>query len=164
MGSPAPWQAEGEEGAATAEDEKRELNDEELARRCGVLIDSITRTVFNYIRRGLFERDKLTVSTLLTLKIMVNDGHLSQEEVDFLVMGKQVADPGNMGPLHEWMPESLWPRVKALEGLKRFANLGDNMQSDSDEWLKWFDNEQPEVRGPRQLAARGLRGWSCDRA
>jgi len=136
-----------EEGAPPnpEEDEKREMTDEELARRCIILIDSITKTVFNYIRRGVFERDKLTVSTLLTLKIMVNDGHLSQEEVDYLVMGKSVMDPGNMGPLHEWMPESIWPRVKALEGLKRFQNLGDNMQSDSDEWLKWFDDENAET-------------------
>lgn len=53
-------------------------------------------------------------------------------------MGKMVADPGNMGPLQEWMPPSLWPKVKALDqGLKRFTNLGDNMQSDTDEWLKW---------------------------
>jgi dynein heavy chain len=74
---------EGAEGEVKAveEEEKRELNDEELAKRCNVLIDSITKTVFNYVRRGVFERDKLTVSTLLVLKIMVNDGHLSQEEV-----------------------------------------------------------------------------------
>jgi dynein heavy chain, axonemal len=52
-----------------------------LCHRCVVLIDSITKTVWNYIRRGLFERDKLTVATLLTLKLMVNDGLLSQEEV-----------------------------------------------------------------------------------
>lgn len=121
------------------------MTDEELGLRCKILINSITETVFNYIRRGLFERDKLTVSTLLTLKLMVNDGLLSQEEQDYLVMGKTVLDPGNMGPLHEWMPVALWPRLKALEQLKRFSNLGDNMQSESDEWLKWFDNEQPET-------------------
>lgn len=45
-------------------------------------------TVFNYVRRGLFERDKLTVATMLTLKILVNDGLLAQEDVDYLVMSK----------------------------------------------------------------------------
>lgn len=58
--------------------------------------------------------------------------------------GNQSLDPGNMGPLQEWLPSAIWPRVKALEGMKRFAGLGDNMQSDSDEWLKWFDSEMPE--------------------
>lgn len=56
--------------------------------RCTVLVDAVTTTVFNYVRRGLFERDKLTVATMLTLKIMINDGLLTQEEVDYLVMAK----------------------------------------------------------------------------
>eukprot|EP00611_Tribonema_gayanum_P006577 TRINITY_DN1584_c0_g1_i3.p1 TRINITY_DN1584_c0_g1~~TRINITY_DN1584_c0_g1_i3.p1 ORF type:complete len:771 (+),score=253.87 TRINITY_DN1584_c0_g1_i3:390-2702(+) len=81
---------------------------------------------------------------MLTLQIATNDGWLSAEEVDYLVTSKQSLDPGNMGPLGEWMPESIWPKIKALESLKRFQNLGDGMQSDSDEWLAWFDNEKAE--------------------
>lgn len=102
-------------------------------------------TVFNYIRRGLFEVDKLTVASLLTLKILVNDGKMESSEVDFLVQGKVSADPGNMGPLHEWLPESIWPRIKALEKMPRFKGLGDNMQSDSDDWCAWFDIEKAEA-------------------
>lgn len=59
-----------------------------LLRRCVILVEAVTTTVFNYVRRGLFERDKLTVATMLTLKILVNDGILAQEEVDYLVMSK----------------------------------------------------------------------------
>lgn len=59
-----------------------------LSFRCGVLVNAVTETVFNYVRRGLFERDKLTVATMLTLKILVNDNLLAQEEVDYLVMSK----------------------------------------------------------------------------
>ena len=123
----------------------REATDAELAARCVVVIDSITRTVFNYIRRGVFEMDKLTVGTILTMRLAVNDGKLSSEEVEYLIEGKMSPDPGNMGPLSEWLSSSIWPRIKALEGLKRFAGLGDSMQSDSDEWQKWFDSEMPEV-------------------
>lgn len=125
--------------------EGAEISDAELAARCVVLIDSITRTVFNYIRRGVFETDKLTVATILTLRLCVNDGKLPSEDVEYLVEGKVSPDPGNMGPLHEWLPPAIWPRVKSLEGLKRFGGLGDTMQSDSDEWQKWFDSEMPEV-------------------
>jgi dynein heavy chain len=138
-GEEPPEEEEEEEGAGAPE-----LTDEELAERCIVLIDSITLTVFNYLRRGLFEVDKLTVATLLTLKIGVNDGLLNPEEIEYLTLGKQASDPGNMGPLHEWLPETLWPKLKALEGLKRFSGLGDNMQSDTDEWAAWFENEKSE--------------------
>jgi dynein heavy chain len=107
-----------------------------LATRCKLLIDSITRTVFNYIRRGLFETDKVTVAALLTLRIACNDGKLTEEEASYLIDSKQSPDPGNMGPLGEWLPSKLWPKVKALEGLKRFVGLGDNMQADSDYWQR----------------------------
>ena len=54
-------------------------------------------------------------------------------------------DAGNLGPLQEWLPPSIWPKIKALEGLKSFNGIGDLMQSDSDDWRKWFDSEMPEV-------------------
>ena len=77
---------------SSVEESSKEASDEELAARCRLLIDSITKTVFNYIRRGLFESDKLTVATLLTVRVAVNDGKLSQEEVplqfneDFVIL------------------------------------------------------------------------------
>ena len=77
---------------SSIEESSKEASDEELAARCRLLIDSITKTVFNYIRRGLFESDKLTVATLLTVRVAVNDGKLSQEEVplqfneDFVIL------------------------------------------------------------------------------
>lgn len=141
-GGEAPEEDE-EDGAE--DNKKKELTDEELAARNLVLINSITETVFSYVRRGLFERDKLTVATLMTLSILVNDGKLDEEDVDYLVASKSSMDPGNMGPLQEWLPEVIWPKVKALEGMKRFQNLGDQMQSDSDDWLAWFDNPEAET-------------------
>jgi len=35
------------------------------------LIESITYTSFTYTRRGLFERHKIIVTTMLTLRIMI---------------------------------------------------------------------------------------------
>ena len=121
-----------------------EKTDAELLARCNVLLDSITLTVFNYVRRGLFEVDKLTVATMMALKILVNDGKMKEDDVNFLVMGKISSDPGNMGPLHEWLPEAIWPKIKAIEGMTAFKGLGDNMQSDSDDWSAWFDDAKAE--------------------
>ena len=86
------------------------------------------------------------------------------------------ARAGNMGPLHEWLPEALWPKIKALEGLKQFNGLGDAMHSDSDDWLAWFDGATPEVAkfpgdwqknlGPfdRLILLRALRPDRCSNA
>jgi hypothetical protein len=45
-----------------------------------------------------------------------------------------------MGLLQEWLPEYTWPKLKASEGEKqRFRGLGDDLQSDNDEWCESFD-------------------------
>ena len=96
-----------------------------------MLNDSITITVFDYLRRGLFEVDKLCVGCMLALRILQRrseDGlehGLTADEVNMLVMGNEPVDPGSMGPLSEWMPESVWPKVKGLETLKTFQGFGD---------------------------------------
>ena len=100
-----------------------EMNDMEIHGRCEVLNTSINETVFNYIRRGLFEVDKLTVVTLMCLRIFMKSEQLTREEVDFLTFSKSSADPGNMGPLVEWLPEAIWPKIKGLETMKAFQGL-----------------------------------------
>lgn len=47
-----------------------------LQKRVNNLIDSITITSFNYTRRGLLEKHKLIVTTMLTLRIMLKKGVL----------------------------------------------------------------------------------------
>jgi dynein heavy chain len=121
-----------------------DLTDEQLAERCTLLLNEITETVYLYLERGLFVKDKLTVATLLTIKILVNDGLLEQASSEFLIQSKVAVDPGNMGALAEWLPDAVWSRVKGLGGYAKFKNLGDNMQGDSDDWQVWFDQPKPE--------------------
>ena len=69
----------GDDGAtagATAEDEAEDfsMSPEDLEKRLGGLTDCTTFTVFDFTRRGLFDRDKLTVTCLLTFRILLRDG------------------------------------------------------------------------------------------
>ena len=66
-------------------------------------------------------------------------------------------DAGAMGPVSEWMPEHLWPKVKGLEVVPCFKNLGDDMIGESDDWKKWFNDEKPE-----QLPLPGVYGEKDD--
>ena len=147
----APAEAAPAEGAAAVPAGKkravRVLTDDELVKRCVILKDSATLTTFNYINRGMFERDKLTVATQLCLKIMVDNGELTGQQVSALVIGlNPPADCGTSGALSEWLPDNLWPRVKSLESLKPgpFEKLGEDMTNDSGRWRDWFDGEKPE--------------------
>jgi len=127
------------------QDKAAAMTDEEVEARCGVLLDSITKVVFNYVRRGLFSRDTLCIAVQVCLKILLKSGALPENEVSMLVLGKAHPDPGALGPLSEWMPESVWSRVKALEALPTFEKLGDDMMGDSDDWQQYFDEEKPEL-------------------
>lgn len=47
------------------------LDPKELHNRVLNLIESITDTAFSFTRRGLFERDKLIVTTMLCFRILI---------------------------------------------------------------------------------------------
>lgn len=107
-------------------------------------MDSITSCVYNYVRRGLFERNKLTVATMLCLKILLKDGLLNDSEVEYFFISKAHPDAGNAGSASEWLPAAIWSKLKALESAKAFQGLGDAIQNDPDEWRKWFATEDAE--------------------
>lgn len=124
------------------------LSDADVAKRCQTIVDSITITTFLYLRRGTFERDKLTIAAQLCLKVMVRAKTLDSDLVQLLVIGPSVSldAAGGMGALAEWMPPYLWPRVKGLEVVKpELAKIGDEMQGAAEAWRKWFDEEKPET-------------------
>jgi dynein heavy chain len=57
-----------------------------LAKRCVVLKSSTAKVVFNYIRRGLFEVDKLTVATMLQFKLLQKAGKIPTSEINHLIV------------------------------------------------------------------------------
>ena len=50
----------------------------DLQTRLNSFKKNISTVIFEYVNGGLFEKDKLTVATLITLRIMVKEGLLTQ--------------------------------------------------------------------------------------
>lgn len=42
----------------------------------------LTRKVYRYINRGLFERDKVTFKLMMTMKILIKEGRLNTADVN----------------------------------------------------------------------------------
>jgi dynein heavy chain len=129
------------------------LTDEELRERVGLLKDSATRTAFGVVNRGLFERDKLTFAVQLALRLGMDAGELPVGLVQALLVGPVFnGDPGPRGSgLEEWLPEPVWPKVRALErtaGDAVFEKLGAEMAGAPGKWRAWFDHETPETAPP----------------
>lgn len=87
-----------------------------LKKRVDDLIDSLTYTAFQNTRRGLFERHKLIVATILTLRILLRAGELTNDQVTHLVIGKQDPNPGQIPDvLKSFLNDNVWASCKALE-------------------------------------------------
>ena len=120
------------------------ISEEELDERCGVLVKSVTEVIFKYIRRGLFEADKLWFASELTFRILVQNDDIDADDARALLLCKPSMEDASMGPLEEWMPKSIFLKLKGLETLEAFETFTDDIMSDSDDWHDWYASEIPE--------------------
>lgn len=89
----------------------------ELAGRLRVLIDAITINTYNNICRGLFEKDKNLFSFLITVRIMVAGGEISEAEFSFfLTMGAGLLnqDTAVPNPTGDLLSDMQWDALQVL--------------------------------------------------
>jgi dynein heavy chain len=102
-----------------------------LNKRVDALTESITYEGFNYTRRGLFEKHKLLVATMLCLRILIRRKKIDESEVSALVKKEIALEVPNQAESLKFIPESAWPAVKGLETVKVFGNLISQMESEA---------------------------------
>eukprot|EP00884_Botryococcus_braunii_P010094 jgi/Botrbrau1/19086/Bobra.0077s0003.2 len=127
------------------EEEEVEMTQELLDVRLKALIDTCTFVVFNYMRRGLFNRDKLTVLSLLSFTILLKEGHIRSDDFDALCNSVRPASlPPISDELSHWMTEAQWAALTLLHSLPGLANLAKDMEKASEEWERWCSWEACE--------------------
>eukprot|EP00930_Biecheleria_cincta_P103951 TRINITY_DN9605_c0_g4_i1.p1 TRINITY_DN9605_c0_g4~~TRINITY_DN9605_c0_g4_i1.p1 ORF type:complete len:4232 (-),score=759.91 TRINITY_DN9605_c0_g4_i1:457-13152(-) len=127
-----------------------ELSGNDLTNRVEQLVDVVTFAVFAYVRRGLLDADKLTVASMLALKILVRSGAVHPSELNILIQAP--LDP-QASPMPEttrsWLTEPQWAQLKSLEQISAFKTsshaLTHNMEQDSLGWKRWFAEERAEA-------------------
>lgn len=137
-----------------SEIEERDLQEQgsgsNIVERLEQLKQSVSRTVYNFVRSGLFERDKLTVATLITLRVMLENGSLKKPYVDVMMRARMGEDvPAMSEEISKWASENAWARLKALEedlgGQDPvFAELMERIGGDADDWEEWYNRSEPE--------------------
>lgn len=129
------------------EDDGVQLTPEQLEKRLQSLLDTCTYTVFNYTRRGLFDRDKLIVLTLLTFTVLLRSQAIDSSEYEAMCKGlKNPNPPPITDDLSRWMTDSQWAALDVLTTLPSFANLAKDMEKNSDDWFNWCMDEAAERR------------------
>lgn len=79
----------------------------------------LTRKVYRYINRGLFERDKTTFKLMMAMKILIKEGKLTNNDVNILLKAGSGIDDRNKP--FSWLDQKAWLNLKALSKHK-FAN------------------------------------------
>ncbi|OQR84958.1 dynein heavy chain [Achlya hypogyna] len=121
-------------------------DDASIATRCGHLETAITQVVFDYVRRGLLEKDKLLLAAQLCFAVLKQAGTVTPAELTFLTTAPAMEDTSmGMGLLNEWLTEPQWQRVRKIEELPGFQLLPNEMKADAEEWKEWFYTDAPET-------------------
>eukprot|EP01038_Epipyxis_sp_PR26KG_P005447 gene5447-7540_t len=135
---------------AEIEARDKEAEGADLPARLKLLKQNVTLVVFDFVRTGLFEKDKLTVSTMITLSILVDEGNLKSEYVDVISRGRIAEDVAPRGQeLSKWLSETAWARLKAIEedlgpNDSQFMDLTERVANDAEEWEDWYNKTDPE--------------------
>uniref|UniRef100_A0A8C2BI93 Dynein axonemal heavy chain 11 n=1 Tax=Cyprinus carpio TaxID=7962 RepID=A0A8C2BI93_CYPCA len=109
--------------------------------RVNMLIDCITFSTFNYINRGLFERDKLTFAAQLTFQLLLMSKELDPRELDFLLRFN--IDHSYVSPL-DFLSNSAWSAVKTMSFTDEFRGLDRDIEGSPKRWKKMVESECPE--------------------
>jgi dynein heavy chain len=121
------------------------LSPRSLNKRVDRLTESVTYVSFSYIRRGLFERHKLIVASMLCLRIQQRMGKLSADEVNHLVTGKiELKVPPIPDPVRSFINDQMWMGCVALEQIPALQGFLASLESDSLQWKKWYGEERAE--------------------
>jgi len=158
-------EVEEEEAVEVVEEEEEEeiieLTGKDLKLRVDLLCRTITYFVWNYTRRGLLDADKLTVVSMITMKILVRAGKILPEEREILIRAPPDQNPPPMPEnARSWLTETQWAQLKTLETMDAFKKGGpltQNIEQDSLGWKRWFSEERAESadlpRSARELTA-----------
>jgi len=90
-----------------------------LAERLNNLNDFFTKSIYTNVCRSLFEKDKLVISLVMCLGILVSQGRVAKDELLFFLTGGIGFKSIIKNPYSDWLPDKAWAgiyRASDLDG------------------------------------------------
>uniref|UniRef100_A0A3Q1K2D2 Dynein axonemal heavy chain 11 n=1 Tax=Anabas testudineus TaxID=64144 RepID=A0A3Q1K2D2_ANATE len=113
----------------------------DVKNRVNTLIDCVTYSTFNYISRGLFERDKLTFTAQLAFQLLLMSKEIDMRELDFLLRFN--IDHSYVSPI-DFLSNSAWSAIKVQVFTDEFRGLDRDIEGSPKRWKKLVESECPE--------------------
>jgi dynein heavy chain, axonemal len=107
---------------------------EDIDTRIKTLNDFFTYYVYTNICRSLFERHKLLLSFLLTVRILQGYNSIDSDEWGFLISGKSLQAVALENPAPIWLDGRMWSEFLALSTLPKFEGLAKNVCDNLSSW------------------------------
>ena len=113
-----------------------------LESRIRIMLDTITREIYDFTCTGIFERHRLLFSFQLAAKL---DANLTKPELDFFLKGDTgLSDPSTPSPV-PWLAMDRWKDLAAVaEASDVFQTIVDDVKKRPAIWKAWYDLEAPE--------------------
>ncbi len=126
-------------------------------KRVNNICSSMTSLIWKYISQGLYERDKLSFTFMLTLKMMVTSGSLRGEDVKLFLKCGSLVDEAKVRPKpFSWMPKPVWLNIVSLSkfGADVFKQLPEEVAKSENHWRRWYEDNEPEKSGAPDFESR----------
>jgi dynein heavy chain len=115
------------------------------ATRIENIINYMTYAAFCYTIRGLYARDKFTLTILLALKIDMRTGFVKPAEFMTFIKGGAALDLGSVEPKPKpWILDMTWLNLVQLSQLAQFSEITNQVTRNDKVWKNWFDEAEPE--------------------
>ena len=116
------------------------------SKRVGHILEEMTYSIWRYIDRGLYSRDKSSFKIILILKIMQTARRLSGGDITLFLKGGAALDINSVKPKpFKWMTDGSWLNcIQLMQDKPLFKTLLDSMTRDEEEWKVWYNANEPE--------------------
>ena len=113
------------------------------------IIESFSQVVFAFVGRGLLESHKPLFGLILTIRILIARGAVTQSEFASFLTGGTALDfdevvKGRPKPT-PWMQNHTWRHVSTLANHPRFATIRDVIVHNELSFKSWIESETPEL-------------------
>lgn len=117
------------------------LNDS-LPDKLDAIAERHKTAAYRYACRGLFEKDKLLLGLMMTVKLKEMD----EDEYNFFLRGSDavVDRKGQVLNQNDWIDQSSWNAICDLEKLPNFTGIIGAFTHNAREWKRWYMSAQPE--------------------